>query len=412
MRRLISTILALVLVAGIFMPETLRANEISVTIDGVAVDFEGQPPTIVDGRTLVPVRGVFEALGFEVDWDQDVQMATLTRDDFVVRIIIGQPTFGIDDYVNEATGNVELDVPAQIIDGRTMLPIRAVLEAVGYYVDWDDAWRRVRISSAPTVIIGGERFGVASTVLELGFMDLQNEDLLVLRYMENLTELWLSGNYISDLSPLAGLTNLTSLAVGWSEIGLSDLTPLAGLTNLTMLNLGGNQISDLSPLAGLTNLEQLFLHSNQISDISPLAGLTNLEILWLEDSEVSDLAPLSGLVNLTELNLDRSQVTDLSPLAELVNLQELSLTGNQISDITALANLTNLTVLRLWMSQVTDITALAGHVNFEILNLSGNQISDISPLASLPYSTSLLLFGNPITDWSPVEHVEDVDGRP
>jgi len=367
---MLSTILALVLAAGVLMPINLQAQtqqDIIVTIDGVAVDFEGQPPIIVDGRTLVPVRGVFEQLGFDVDWDQDAQMAILTRDDFVVRIIIGEPTFGIDDYVREASGNVELDVPAQIIGDRTLLPIRAVLESVGYYVDWDNATRTVIVSSTPIdyITIDGERFSISLTALDLIDRGLQNEDIVALRYMTNLTELWLTDNNITDLSPLADLANLTHLTIGWNPI--SDISPISGLTNLTWLNIGGYEISDLSPLAGLVNLTNLLLHNNQISDISPLAGLVNLEVLWLGDNQVSDLTPLVGLVNLTELSLHRNEISDISPLAGLMNLERLTL----------------------W----------------------GNEISDISPLEGLDLEW-LDLTDNPVEDWSYIEHLEEVVGKP
>ena len=394
MKKMLSTILALVLAVGMLMPISLHAQsqqEISVTIDGVAVDFEGQPPIIIDGRTLVPVRGVFEQLGFEVDWDHDAQMAILIRDDFTVRIIIGETTFGIDDYVREASGNVELDVPAQIIGDRTLLPIRAVLESVGYYVDWDNTTRTVMVSSTPIdgdyITIRGERFSAALTELELIDMDLQNEDIVVLRYMTNLTELWLTDNNISDLSPLAGLTNLTHLTIGWNPI--SDLSPLSGLENLTWLNIGGYEISDLSPLEGLVNLTNLLLHNNQISDISPLAGLVNLEVLWLGDNQVSDLTPLVGLVNLTELSLHRNEISDISPLAGLVNLSEIQLSANKIRDISPLAGLMNLERLTLW----------------------GNEISDISPLEGLDLEW-LDLTDNPVEDWSYVEHLKEVVGKP
>ena len=70
--------------------------------------------------------------------------------------------------------------------------------------------------------------------------------------LTNLQELYLGGNQISDLTPLAALTSLTSLELGGNQI--SDLTPLAALTSLTSLELGGNQISDLTPLAALTSL--------------------------------------------------------------------------------------------------------------------------------------------------------------
>ena len=58
------------------------------------------------------------------------------------------------------------------------------------------------------------------------------------------------------------------------------------------VHLGDNQISDISALAGLTNLTLLELCDNQISDISPLAGLTVLHDLVLSHNRISDLSPL------------------------------------------------------------------------------------------------------------------------
>jgi Leucine-rich repeat (LRR) protein len=79
----------------------------------------------------------------------------------------------------------------------------------------------------------------------------------------------LSNNQITDITPLVGLTNLTSLSLHDAQI--TDLTQLAGFTNLTILGLGGNQITDITPLAGLTNLSTLLLHNNLIRDWSPVA---------------------------------------------------------------------------------------------------------------------------------------------
>jgi len=130
------------------MPMAVNASVVNVTIDGVQVDFEGQAPTIIHGRTLVPVRGVFEALGFDVDWNQDTQRVTLTNEDYTVVITVGNPVF---------TTNGEeflLDVPAQIIGGRTMLPIRHVLESVGGIVSWNQAAMTVQVRSAALDLSG------------------------------------------------------------------------------------------------------------------------------------------------------------------------------------------------------------------------------------------------------------------
>ena len=142
-KKLLSATLVFVLVFGVFIPSTLYASDISVTVEGQRVSFADQNPVIVDGRTLVPVRGVFESLGFDVGWDSITRTVTLTRDGYTVTIVI--------DNANFTTNNAShtLDVPAQIIGGRTMLPIRLVLESVGYYVGWNEATRAVLVSAEP-----------------------------------------------------------------------------------------------------------------------------------------------------------------------------------------------------------------------------------------------------------------------
>lgn len=129
----------------LLIPLLIFANdEIRVTVDGEAVLFPGgQGAVIVDGRTLVPVRGVFEALGFEVGWDEDARTAILTNDDYDLRITIDSTTF--------TTNGVAypLDVPAQLIEDRTMVPIRLPLESVGHFLDWDEATGTVMIRTAP-----------------------------------------------------------------------------------------------------------------------------------------------------------------------------------------------------------------------------------------------------------------------
>ena len=125
--------------AGEFAP-TVSDGEIAVTINGEPVAFDGQGPQIVDGRTLVPVRGVFEAIGFEVDWNSVLRQATLTRAEDRVVITVGSTVF--------TTNGAEhtLDVPAQIIGNSTLVPLRAILESVGYTLDWDAATRTVVIT--------------------------------------------------------------------------------------------------------------------------------------------------------------------------------------------------------------------------------------------------------------------------
>jgi len=91
MKKFISLFLILTLSA---FPFTTTANdEIAVTIDGEAVIFNGQPPVNINGRILVPARGVFEMLGFVPTWDGEAGIVTLTRYDYTIIITIGSDTF-------------------------------------------------------------------------------------------------------------------------------------------------------------------------------------------------------------------------------------------------------------------------------------------------------------------------------
>lgn len=98
------------------------------------------PPQIIDGRTMVPVRIVSEALGAEVSWDGETKTVIASKGVTVVRIPINSMT------ARSYGEDIPLDVPAQIIDGRTLVPLRFISEAFGATVDWDSETRTVSIT--------------------------------------------------------------------------------------------------------------------------------------------------------------------------------------------------------------------------------------------------------------------------
>ena len=113
-------------------------NDVNVVVNGNAVDMKG---VILENRTMVPVRGVMEELGYTVDWNADTKTATLKNDVNTVKITAGESVF----YLNDTA--VTPDVPQTIIEGRFMLPLRAVSEAVGAKVDWDGESKTAVIST-------------------------------------------------------------------------------------------------------------------------------------------------------------------------------------------------------------------------------------------------------------------------
>ena len=127
------------------------------------------------------------------------------------------------------------------------------------------------------------------------------------------------------------------------EAGVRNLTGLEHATNLTYLDLWKSSVSDISPVAGLTNLTHLgFAANNAISDVSALAGLTNLTALWVNGNSISDISPLAGLAKLTRLGLSNNSISDISVLASLTNLTLLKLDNNLISDLSPLVANTGL----------------------------------------------------------------------
>lgn len=144
----------------------------------------------------------------------------------------------------------------------------------------------------------------------------------------------------------------TSLKL-YSKHDLSALRALADPSRLATLTLYDGDFSDLSPLAGLTHLTTLeIINCTQASDLSPLAGLQQLTKLTLwHCPQIQDLRPLAGLKALTDLSLGYCpQVSDLSPLAGLQQLTRLDLRGNgrrlRAGRLRPLAGLPQLTLLR------------------------------------------------------------------
>ncbi len=140
-------LIALLAVLVMSTTAVFAADGVNVTVNDVPVDVQG---IIIDGRTMVPVRGVFEEMGYLVEWDGETKTAVLSRGSKSVTVQADSPTM----LVN-GEDTVELEVPAQIVDGRMMLPLRAVSEAVNAEVEWDAETKTAKISIHVGLKIGG-----------------------------------------------------------------------------------------------------------------------------------------------------------------------------------------------------------------------------------------------------------------
>lgn len=131
------------LFAGMLMTTSVFAGGVNVVVNNNPIELEG---TIVDGRTLVPVRGVFESLGYAVDFDANTKTAILSGKNSIT-MTQGNTYFTVDGR------DITPDVPQQIIDGRFMLPLRAVSEAIGAQVNWDANTKTASVTQSVGLIV-------------------------------------------------------------------------------------------------------------------------------------------------------------------------------------------------------------------------------------------------------------------
>lgn len=133
-------VFSLVLVFFIIMSFQVDAkNEIKVVINGEELTFS-QPPLIMKDTTMVPLRGIFEALNAKVNYEPSTKTITATRGDIKVRLTIGSN----EAYIN---GNkVNLLQPALIINDSTLVPVRFISESFESIVDWDNQTQTVKIT--------------------------------------------------------------------------------------------------------------------------------------------------------------------------------------------------------------------------------------------------------------------------
>jgi hypothetical protein len=154
---------------------------ITVEVNGERVYFPNTRPQMVGGRVLVPLRGVMEQIGAYVNWDPASRMVTAQRSGTNVELRIGDRLARVDGRA------ISLDVPAMIIRGSTMVPLRFMSEALGADVSWMAHTQTVRITTdfdvrdpqppypptnppAPTAVINTFRVGAPGGILRSGDM--------------------------------------------------------------------------------------------------------------------------------------------------------------------------------------------------------------------------------------------------
>ncbi|HEU4963194.1 MAG TPA: stalk domain-containing protein [Bacilli bacterium] len=145
MRKILAVFMAVAFLLAFTLPHQASAATppVKVEIDDKAQTYD-QPPVIMGGRTMVPMRAIFEALGATVTWDNATRTVTGTKGKTVVKLTIGS------DSMNFNGQNYKIDSKAVIVNSHTMVPVRFVAEAMGAIVKWDAKTYTVQITSFET----------------------------------------------------------------------------------------------------------------------------------------------------------------------------------------------------------------------------------------------------------------------
>lgn len=139
LNQIVSIILTLLLILNTFTVVSASENDIKVLVNGQQIMFDVQPQ-IINGRTMVPMRKIFESLGAAVSWDAASRTATGKLGDTVVNVTIDSNIL----FKNGAPKM--LDVSPALIEGRTLVPARAIAESFECTVDWIAETRTVNIT--------------------------------------------------------------------------------------------------------------------------------------------------------------------------------------------------------------------------------------------------------------------------
>lgn len=139
MKRIISMVMISLITLSSFASAGSDSIKLEVNKQEVIFDVE---PLIVENRSLVPIRPVFEALGLEVSWDEKSRTVSGSNGDNLIKLQIDKEMASVNGK------DIKLELPSVIIKGRAMAPVRFIGQAVGADVNWDPVTKTVSINKS------------------------------------------------------------------------------------------------------------------------------------------------------------------------------------------------------------------------------------------------------------------------
>ncbi|MEK3657983.1 copper amine oxidase N-terminal domain-containing protein [Paenibacillus sp. FSL F4-0236] len=341
----ISILVVLVVFPMMFQSSVKAATPISIIIDGVRLSTD-QAPVMVNGRTMVPLRAIFEAFNATIKWNQKAQTVTATKDDTTIMLKIGSKTATIN---NKA---VTLDVPGLNLKGRTMVPTRFVSEALGHEVGWNPKTQVVTITTSASNV--GNAGPVSNVVaqdvsdfgdgrdLQVSFTRAANESL-VDHYRVLIVK---SGNILN----------------------LSSAQTITSYNYSTVLPTGTNPSIKLTSASRTVDGDSIKSNQAYVAYVLTVGKGSNASALSSGSSTMT-------LVNKTVAAINNVQVNDISDYGDG---RDLSVSFNKLSDESKVSS------YRIFVVKATNYSnfnlATANNVtsaNYTLVSKTGNNITQI-----------------------------------
>ncbi|MFY9174471.1 MAG: stalk domain-containing protein [Peptococcia bacterium] len=206
------------------------------------------PPVLVDNRTLVPFRAIGEAMTAVVDWDGSTRKVTLTLGVKNVQLVIGSKTA----YVNgKAT---TLDVPAMIVEGRTMVPLRFIGESLGASVEWSGESRQIDITTTAPVPSPQPQPTLGQVMVQISIDYLDDEGQVLSNMRQTIGRNDNNYNYYAKLKSQPGLAS-TDVGIVYDYVGMKVVDGPIEKDGISWWKLEGHGKSGWADERILTELE-------------------------------------------------------------------------------------------------------------------------------------------------------------
>ncbi len=315
---------------------TALAKDVNIVIDGEELNLD-VAPQIIDGRVMVPIRGVLENLGALVKWDDETQTVSARKSSKTVSLEIGSNDVTLDkgetnDDGSAKTETIQTDVAAQLVSDRTLVPLRVISEAMGYIVDWndetytvsittdndeDESWKDNKVSvDMSTLSVSGDRASVSDNTLTIskgGVYTLsgKNSDASIVISTDDNVKLKLNGvNITSSGAPVIYVENADKLYIdtedGTDNSLVSTAADTAAIRSKDNLKIkGGGTLNITSADNGIKCSDNLKIEGGNINIDAKADGINvndtfemtdgNLKITAVGDGiDSSSIANISG----------------------------------------------------------------------------------------------------------------------